>query len=124
MSAKNRPISPHLQVYRLPVTGLISITHRITGVLLSLGLILFVLLLLVLVKGEASYHNMQLIMTFWLCRLLFWGIIFSLFVHLCHGIRHLLWDAGKTLQREVLNQFALLEIAVSVALTVLTFLSF
>ena len=96
MSANNLPLSPHLQVYRLPLTGLISISHRITGVLLSMGLILFVFMLISIAKGPDAYNAMQSLMSLWLAQLVYWGFIYALFFHLCHGVRHLLWDIGET----------------------------
>ena len=121
MSA-NRPLSPHLQVYRLPLTGLISITHRMTGVLLSMGLVLFVYVLFAIAAGEASYLAMQAFMSFWLFKLVYWGFIYALFFHLCHGVRHLIWDVGKTFDRATLDKYALIELACSAGLTVATFL--
>lgn len=121
MSA-NRPLSPHLQVYRLPLTGLISITHRMTGVLLSMGLVLFVYVLYAIAAGEGVYQAMQAFMAFWLFKLVYWGFIYALFFHLCHGIRHLIWDIGKTFDRDTLNRYALLELFVSAGLTLTTFL--
>jgi succinate dehydrogenase / fumarate reductase cytochrome b subunit len=123
MSA-NRPLSPHLQVYRLPLTGLISITHRITGVLLSMGLALFAYVLFAIANGESSYQSMQDFMAFWPLQLLYWGFIYALFFHLCHGIRHLLWDIGKSFDRATLTRYALLELAGSAILTLVTFLLF
>lgn len=121
MSA-NRPLSPHLQVYRLPLTGLISITHRMTGVLLSMGLVLFVYVLFAIAAGEANYLAMQAFMSFWLFKLVYWGFIYALFFHLCHGVRHLIWDIGKTFDRATLDKYALIELACSAGLTVATFL--
>lgn len=120
MSA-NRPLSPHLQVYRLPLTGLISITHRITGVLLSFGLLLFAYMLFAMAGGEGTYQAMQTFMSFWLAQWVYWGFIYALFFHLCHGIRHLFWDVGKTFERATLTGYALLELACSAILTLLTF---
>jgi succinate dehydrogenase / fumarate reductase cytochrome b subunit len=124
MTTKQRPLSPHLQVYRLPLTGLISITHRITGVLLSLGLLLFLVLLLAIAGGESAYQTLQTALNHGLINLLLWGFIASLFFHLCHGIRHLLWDRGLTLAKADLQRFALYELAAAVLLTVLTFVVF
>ena len=121
MSANNRPLSPHLQVYRLPLTGLVSITHRITGVFLSLGLVLFVGLLFAIAAGENTYEATQQLMSFWLCQLVYWGFIYALYFHLCHGVRHLLWDAGKTLSRDSLNKYAVYELGLGLTLTLLTF---
>ncbi|MDD1622169.1 MAG: succinate dehydrogenase, cytochrome b556 subunit, partial [Methylococcaceae bacterium] len=93
MADNNRPISPHLQVYRLPITGLMSISHRIAGILLSIGLLLFVYVLFAISAGEGAFATMQSLAGFWLFKLVYWGFIYALFFHLCHGIRHLIWDA-------------------------------
>ncbi|MCX7103353.1 MAG: succinate dehydrogenase, cytochrome b556 subunit [Methylobacter sp.] len=73
----NRPTSPHLQIYKLPLTGIISITHRMTGVMLSAGLILFVYIASALANGPESYTAMQSVMSFWLFKLVCWGFIFT-----------------------------------------------
>lgn len=117
----NRPLSPHLQVYRLPLTGLISITHRMTGVLLSLGLLLFVYVLLAIAVGTGLYQTMQTIMAFWVCRLVYWGFIYALFFHLCHGTRHLIWDVGKTFDKATLTRYAVIELLASAGLTLATY---
>jgi len=118
----NRPTSPHLQIYRLPLTGIVSISHRITGVFLAFGLLLFVYLLSAIASGQQSYMAMQEIMSLWLLRLLYWGFIYALFFHLCHGVRHLIWDAGQSFELETLNHYALIELGVSLALTLMTFI--
>lgn len=118
----NRPLSPHLQVYRLPLTGLVSITHRMTGVMLSMGLVLFVFVLFTIAAGEGAYGAMQAFMSYWLFKLVYWGFIYALYFHLVHGIRHLIWDLGKTFDRVTLDKFAVYELAVGAGLTLLTFL--
>lgn len=117
----NRPTSPHLQVYRLPLTGIISITHRMTGVMLTAGLILFVYIISALAGGADSYTAMQSVMNLWLLKLVCWGFIYALFFHLCHGIRHLIWDSGSSFELDTLNRFAMFELAASLALTLMTF---
>jgi len=118
----NRPTSPHLQVYRLPLTGIISISHRMTGVMLSAGLLLFVYIVSAVAGGATSYAAMQEFMGVWLVRLIYWGFIYALFFHLCHGVRHLIWDAGKSFDNETLDRYAMIELACSLALTLFTFI--
>ncbi len=120
----NRPLSPHLQVYRLPLTGIISITHRMTGVMLSMGLVLFVYVLFAIAVGQDTYDAMQAFMSFWLFKLVYWGFIYALFFHLCHGIRHLIWDVGASFANATLNKFAVYELIASLALTLFTFIIF
>ncbi|CAG7856737.1 succinate dehydrogenase / fumarate reductase, cytochrome b subunit [biofilm metagenome] len=115
-----RPTSPHLQIYRLPLTGLISITHRITGVLLSAGLILIVAFLYVIAQGEVAYQGLQVITGYGLVKLIYWGFVFALYFHVCHGVRHLLWDVGAGFEAGHLNKFAKLEVLFATGLTFIT----
>lgn len=122
MNPNNRPLSPHLQVYRLPLTGIVSITHRMTGVMLSFGLFLFVYLVSSIAGGSDTYASMQEVMDIWLFRLVYWGFIYALFFHLVHGIRHLIWDMGKTYEKENLDRLAIKELIISFSLTLFTFI--
>ncbi|MFI3189118.1 succinate dehydrogenase, cytochrome b556 subunit [Crenothrix sp. D3] len=116
----NRPISPHLQAYKLPLTGIISITHRMTGVLLSVGLVAFVYIVSAVAGGATDYADMQAFMDVWIIKLIYWGFVYALFFHLCHGVRHLIWDAGRSFDSETLNSYAVCELAASVILTLAT----
>ena len=116
----DRPTSPHLQVYKLPLTGIISITHRMTGVMLSVGLIFFVYIVYAVAGGSNTYTAMQALMSLWLVRLIYWGFIYAFFFHLCHGVRHLIWDAGKSFDRDTLNRYAMIELGASLVLTLIT----
>jgi len=99
MMNHNRPLSPHLQVYKLPLTGILSITHRMTGVMLAAGLVLFVYILTAVAAGAESYANMQNLMGQTVSQLLYWAFIYAMFFHLCHGVRHLIWGRGSKKQR-------------------------
>jgi succinate dehydrogenase / fumarate reductase cytochrome b subunit len=116
----SRPISPHLQIYKLPLTGIISICHRTTGVLLSVGLIFFVCIVSSIADGANTYKAMQVLTDLWPVKLIYWGFIYALFFHLCHGVRHLIWDAGNSFERDTLNRYAIIELAASLALTLVT----
>jgi succinate dehydrogenase / fumarate reductase cytochrome b subunit len=118
----DRPTSPHLQAYKLPLTGIISITHRMAGVLLSAGLIFVVYILYAVAGGSNAYLSMQALTGVWLVRLIYWGFIYALFFHLCHGVRHLIWDAGKSFDRDTLNRYAIIELGASLVLTLSTLL--
>jgi succinate dehydrogenase / fumarate reductase cytochrome b subunit len=91
-----------------------------TGVMLSAGLIFFVYIVSSVAGGATSYAAMQELMGFWLVRLIFWGFIYALFFHLCHGVRHLIWDAGKSFDRDTLDRYARIELGCSLVLTLLT----
>ncbi|MDD5273218.1 MAG: succinate dehydrogenase, cytochrome b556 subunit [Methylovulum sp.] len=118
-SNPNRPTSPHLQIYQLPLTGLISISHRITGVLLSVGLLFIVYILSATSSGISAYGEMQATLDHWFVTLLYWGFVFALFFHLCHGVRHLLWDTGRSFDKETLDYYAKIELGAAGALTLI-----
>jgi succinate dehydrogenase / fumarate reductase cytochrome b subunit len=112
-----RPLSPHLQIYRLPITAILSISHRITGLLLSAGVVLWVVFLMAVAQGAAQYAWAQAVLDSIPGRLLLWAWIYALFFHLCHGVRHLVWDTVHGLERDTLDRYAYLEIGASVLLT-------
>ncbi|MEI7839095.1 MAG: succinate dehydrogenase, cytochrome b556 subunit [Methylococcaceae bacterium] len=116
----DRPISPHLQIYRLPLTGLISISHRITGVLLTLGLIGSVFMLAQVKSGMLTYLEMQNLLHTLPMQMILSGFIYALMFHFCHGVRHLIWDIGQSFSRETLIHYALVELSLSLLLTLLT----
>lgn len=94
MATDNRPLSPHLQVYRPQLTSVLSISHRISGVLLSFGLIVVVAWLLALASGPDRFAALTGILSSLPMLLLLMAWTAALFYHLLNGIRHLLWDAG------------------------------
>ncbi len=94
MTGDNRPLSPHLQIYRPQLTSILSIVHRATGIALSAGLLLLVAWLVAAASGEAGYQHMYGIVSGWLGHLILVGVSFAFFFHLANGIRHLAWDAG------------------------------
>lgn len=91
---RNRPISPHLQIYRPQITTVLSITHRATGLVLSAGAVLLVLWLVAAAAGERSYEIAQACAGSWLGYLFLFGFSACLFYHLLNGVRHLFWDSG------------------------------
>ncbi|QSA95569.1 succinate dehydrogenase, cytochrome b556 subunit [Methylococcus sp. EFPC2] len=114
-----RPLSPHLQIYRLPLTALASIFHRITGVLLSVGLIFLAGLLMAAAQGAEHYAPLRDFLGSLPGRALLWGWLYALCFHLCHGLRHLIWDSGRGFDRATLGRHAWYEVAASLILTVL-----
>lgn len=94
-----RPLSPHLQIYRWQYTMTLSILHRITGLALSVGLLLFVYWLVAIAGGRESYERALVVFAHPLTRLALVGFSFAFFYHLLNGIRHLVWDTGRALER-------------------------
>jgi succinate dehydrogenase / fumarate reductase cytochrome b subunit len=91
---EKRPLSPHLQVYKIQITSLLSILHRGTGIVLFGGSILWTFWLLALATGPHSYETMQGFILHPVGLIILLGWSFSFFYHLCNGIRHLMWDCG------------------------------
>ncbi len=89
-----RPLSPHLQIYKIQMTSLLSIAHRGTGMILYAGAFLWALWFASLALGSESYGRMQNFLLSPLGLLILGGWSFAFFYHLCNGIRHLLWDVG------------------------------
>ncbi len=90
----NRPLSPHLQVYRPQLTSVLSILHRATGIALAVGALYLATWVIYAASGPRGYAVFQGFNSSILGRILLGGWLFSIFFHLCNGIRHLFWDAG------------------------------
>jgi succinate dehydrogenase / fumarate reductase cytochrome b subunit len=122
MSTKERPLSPHLQIYRPQLTSVLSILHRFTGMGLVAGLLLLVCWLVAVASGAAAYDAVQAFNAHWVGRILLFGWSFALFYHLCNGIRHMMWDAGLGFELPDVYRSGWLVVAASVALTVLAWI--
>src|SRR5258708_7906971 len=93
-----RPLSPHLQIYRLPLAAVISITHRLTGVGLAFGTLLLTYWVAAAATGESTYDTAIDFISSWFGNLILLGFSIALFFHLCNGIRHLVWDTGRSFE--------------------------
>ena len=94
MSLSKVPLSPHLQVYRLPLVALVSISHRLCGVINGLGYALFIIFLISIATGYETYKISYIILTSTIGKILVSLWIFSLYLHMSNGVRHLFWDFG------------------------------
>ena len=95
-----RPLSPHLSVYRMHRYSLLtSITNRATGVVLSAGLILLVYWLVAVASGSAAYHAARHVLSLGVLKSLYVILLAAFSYHLWAGIRHLIWDTGVGLER-------------------------
>lgn len=90
---RQRPLSPHLQVYRLPLPAIMSISHRMTGIILSSGTVMLTLYLVALAGGPESFALAKMVIGHPLGLLVLFGYSVALFYHGCNGVRHLFWDA-------------------------------
>lgn len=117
-----RPMSPHLQIYRMPITAVLSVLHRATGVILFLGSLLMIAVLISLANGAESWQVMQGLLSSGLGKLVLFGFTFSLYYHFCNGIRHLLWDIDKGLSVAEVHKSAWVVLGSSVVLTLVTWM--
>jgi len=106
MSNHGRPLSPHLSIYRWPITMLLSILHRITGVSMALGLIVLTAWLMNAAAGPEQYQYFRAAMGSPIGIVLLIGWTFAFFLHLGNGIRHLVWDSGRGFERRQANASA------------------
>lgn len=120
MAATNRPLSPHLQVYRPQITSILSITHRMTGVALAIGAIVFTYWIGAAAYGTDAFDRAQGLMGSWFGLLVLLGFTFALYFHLANGIRHLFWDIGKGFEMATLNRSGVFVILFSMAMTAAT----
>ncbi len=121
--ASDRPLSPHLQVYRPQITSILSILHRLTGIGLVAGALLFSYWISAATYGSVHFDQAQAILGSWFGRLVLLGITFALFYHLANGIRHLAWDIGWGYEMPKLKASGLLVFLFSGTMTILTFLA-
>ncbi len=119
MASHNRPLSPHLQVYKPQFTSVLSITHRATGIALAVGTLLLVWWIVAAATGESAFADVQAFIGSWIGRLLLLGWSFAVFYHLCNGIRHLFWDAGKGFELETAYMSGKLVVGAAIVLTIL-----
>lgn len=118
-ATRARPLSPHLQVYRLIPTMLMSIVHRITGGALYFGTLLVAAWLVAAATSEAWFDCIAAIYGSWIGLLVLFGYTWALVHHMIGGIRHLIWDTGAGLEKRMSTKVAVAMPFVSVGLTVL-----
>ena len=119
MATDNRPLSPHLQVYRPQLTSVLSISHRFTGIINSLGLIVVVAWLASLAAGPEAYDRLVGLLAHPVGMVAMAVWTFSLFYHLLNGIRHLIWDAGWMLDLKGAYASGYTVVGLAVVLTLL-----
>ena len=100
MDRVERPLSPHLQVYRPQITSVLSILHRATGLALSVGLLVLAYWMVALASGPGAYEQAAAVLSSGWLKFCYAGWSFCFFYHLSNGIRHLAWDIGLGFERE------------------------
>ena len=119
----NRPLPPHLQIYRPQLTSVLSILHRITGVALAVGTILLVYWLIATASGPQAFATANGIIGSWIGLILLFGWTFALFFHLANGIRHLFWDAGLGFELKAVYASGWTVVALAAVLTLASFIA-
>lgn len=122
MTVRDRPLSPHLQIYRPQLTSVLSISHRMTGIALAVGTLLLVYWLAAAAAGPDAYAMAQSVVGSAIGIILLFGWTYALFYHLCNGIRHLFWDAGYGFDLPTVYRSGWAVVGCSVGLTLLVWL--
>jgi succinate dehydrogenase / fumarate reductase cytochrome b subunit len=117
-----RPLSPHLQVYKPQVSSMTSIMNRMTGIALSVGLLLMVWWLVAAATGPQAFATAQGFIGSPIGLILMFGWTLSLWYHFCNGIRHLLWDTGWGFEIKTSHLTALIVVIATVVLTLLSWI--
>ncbi len=102
---QRRPLSPHIQIYKLSTTMIVSGAHRVTGIALYAGTLLVAWYLLAAASGPDSFATASAVFNSFLGRLVLFGYTFALVLHTVGGLRHAVWDAGlgfEPAQRDLL----------------------
>ena len=119
MSTTNRPLSPHIQIYKPQLTSVLSILHRATGIFLCLGAAVFAWWIIALAIGPEAFSTVRGALDSWLGRLLLGAWTFCFFFHLLNGVRHLFWDAGVGFEIRTAYASGTTVVAASIVLTVI-----
>ena len=122
MSDSKNPLSPHLQIYRWHISSLLSIAHRISGVINLLALILIFFWLIALILGEDNYESFLLTINSFFGKFILIGFTWSMILHVLSGIRHLFWDLGYGFEIKTANISGIIVIISSLVLTVIFWL--
>lgn len=121
--SRSKPLSPHLQIFRWPLSMALSIGHRITGAGLAAGLLLLTAWLVALAAGPEAFAVVNGLVASWFGVLVMIGFTAATFLHLGNGIRHLVWDFGYGFDLETTRRSGLAVVAFTVVATALTWLA-
>lgn len=115
-----RPLSPHLQVYRLPITALLSIAHRMSGIVLTMGAVLVTAWLVAAAMGEEQFNFFMNMAKTPIGLIILFGWSLAMFYHMCSGIRHLMMDVGFWIKESSIKKGVTFVILGTIALTAST----
>ncbi len=115
---RSRPLSPHMQIYRWPITMASSITHRATGIANAVGTVFLAWWLTALASGPGAYATFQNVAGSWFGLVVLFGYTWALSYHLFNGVRHLVWDTGHGFDNRVAERTSLLMFLLSAVFAV------
>jgi succinate dehydrogenase / fumarate reductase cytochrome b subunit len=118
-ATRQRPLSPHLSIYRPKITMTMSIIHRITGGALYFGTLLLAAWLIAAAIGEDAFNMVSWVYSSWIGYLVLFGYTWALLHHLAGGVRHFIWDMGAGLEKHTASKIAWLTLAFSLPATIL-----
>lgn len=116
----NRPLSPHLQIYRPQITSTLSILHRLTGIGMAVAAALVVWWLVSAAISPQYFATADAVLTSWVGLVVLIGALWALWYHLLNGIRHLVWDIGLGFELDTVSKSGWAVVVGSIVLTVLT----
>ncbi|MEP7452549.1 succinate dehydrogenase, cytochrome b556 subunit [Phyllobacterium sp. SB3] len=119
----NRPLSPHLQIYKPIPTMVMSIVHRITGCALYFGTLLVAWWLIATATSQQQFDIVAMVYGSWIGLLVLLGYTWALIHHMIGGIRHLIWDTGRGLEKDTTTKMAWASLIASVLLTILVWVA-
>lgn len=116
----NRPLSPHLDIYRFEMQMAMSISHRITGIALTLGAVIVVAWLFAAAMGPETFAVVEGVLTSWVGKAVLLMSVAALWYHAINGLRHLSWDAGWGINMPMVNRTGRAVLAATAVMTLLT----
>ena len=111
--ASTRPLSPHMTIYRWPVTMMTSITHRFTGIGLAVGAVILAWWLVSISNGPEGWQSLHAIADTPIGLLVLFGLTWSLVYHFLSGVRHLAWDLGYGFDKQLAERNSVIIFALS-----------
>lgn len=122
MTMHERPLSPHLQIYKVELPMMLSGLHRITGIALSVGSILLVAWISSAVLSAEAFAGMNRFLGGYIGQFVLFGWTFSLIYHSVSGVRHLIWDTGRLLEVKQIHSSSKFVLAITIVLTLLAWI--
>jgi succinate dehydrogenase / fumarate reductase cytochrome b subunit len=122
MAMNERPLSPHLQIYKLELPMVLSGLHRITGIALSVGSILLVAWISSAVHSAEAFASMNGFLRGYIGQFVLFGWTFSLIYHSVSGVRYLIWDTGRLLEVKQIYSSSKIVLAIAIVLTLLAWI--